>query len=60
MKKCDVQRKTRAAVSSSMTDLIGGPEELPTADLPTKRSVMKAMLMERVADTRDVRHIPVM
>ena len=60
VKKCDVQRKTRAAVSSSMTDLIGGPEELPIADLPTKRSVMKAMLMERVADTRDVRHIPVM
>ena len=40
--------------------MIGNPEELPMADLPTRRNVLLKMLLERMKDGRDLRNIPFM
>ena len=48
---------TRASAHTNMTDLIGSPEDLPLADLPTRRNVLQKMILEKVQDPRDYRHI---
>ena len=40
-----------------MVDMMGGPEELPLANLPTRRSVLRKMFLEKVNDPRDIRNI---
>ena len=37
---------TRASAHTHFVDLVGGPEELPLADLPTRRSVLRKMILE--------------
>ena len=49
---------TRASAHTHFVDLVGGPEELPLADLPTRRSVLRKMILEKVQDPRDIRNIP--
>ena len=48
---------TRASAQTPMVDMVGGPEELPLADLPTRRSVLRKMFLEKV-NPRDIRNIP--
>ena len=51
---------TRSAAQSHLADLVGSPEDLPLADLPTRRNVLQKMLLEKLRDPRDYRHIPIM
>ena len=51
---------TRCSSQSRLTALIGNAEELPVADLPTRRNILQKMILERMKDSRDVRHIPIM
>ena len=50
---------TRARTSSSMRSLIGKPEQLPQADLPTRRNVLQRIMQVRLQDTKDKRHNPI-
>ena len=50
---------TRAGTSSSMTSLIGKPEQLPQADLPTRRNVLQRIMQVKLQDTKDKRHNPI-
>ena len=50
---------TRARTSSSMRSLIGKPEQLPQADLPTRRNVLQRIVQVRLQDTKDKRHNPI-
>ena len=49
---------TRASAHTHLVDMVGGPEELPLADLPTRRSVLRKMILEKMQDPRDIRNIP--
>ena len=49
---------TRASAQTPMVDMVGGSEELPLADLPTRRSVLRKMILEKGQDPRDIRNIP--
>ena len=51
---------TRSAVQTHLADLVGTPNELPLADLPTRRSILQKMLLVRMQDPRDYRNIPIM
>ena len=50
---------TRASVSSHLSKMIGKPEDLPAADLPTKRNVLQQVLKLRLQDPRYSRSIPI-
>ena len=52
--------RTRGAAHSHLTALIGKADDLPTADLPTRRNVLQALIKERLTDPRDIRNIPIM
>ena len=50
---------TRASAHTHLVGMVGGPEELPLADLPTRRSVLRKMILEKMQDpSRDIRNIP--
>ena len=36
-----------------MTELIGSPEDLPMADLPTRRCILRKMLLEKMVESRE-------
>lgn len=52
-------KRTRSSSSCRIKDLIGKPEKLPQADLPTKKSALQHMLKLRLDDVRDARNIPI-
>ena len=60
MKRLSEPPRTRGAAHSHLTALIGKADDLPTADLPTRRNVLQALIKERLTDTRDIRNIPIM
>ena len=39
---------------------MGTAEDLPLADLPTRRKVLQKMMLEKLNDPRDYRNIPTM
>ena len=49
---------TRASAHTHLVGMVGGPEELPVADLTTRRSVLRKMILEKVQDPIDIRNIP--
>ncbi len=51
---------TRSATKTHLADLVGKPQELPQADLPTKRGILQMMLLVRLEDPRDYRKVPIM
>ena len=50
---------TRASTNSYLSKMIGRPEDLPAADLPTKRNVLQQVLKLRLQDPRYFRNIPI-
>ena len=60
MKRISEPPRTRGAAHSHLTALIGKADDLPTADLPTRRNVLQALIKERLTDLRDIRNIPIM
>ena len=36
-----------------MTELVGSPEDLPLADLPTRRCILRKMLLEKMIESRE-------
>ena len=43
---------------TNLAELVGSPEELPLADLATRRNVLKKMQLEKLRDPRNYTHIP--
>ena len=50
---------TRAA-QPQLGNFVGTPQDLPLADLPTRRNVLQKMMWEKLNDPRDHRNIPIM
>ena len=50
---------TRAATRNAVTDLIGPAKPLPVGDLASNRCVLQQMILLRLEDPRDNRHIPI-
>ena len=50
---------TRAATKNAVTDLIGPAKPLPVGDLASNRCVLQQMILLRLEDPRDNRHIPI-
>ena len=52
--------KSTRSTQPTFSDFVGTPEELPLADLPTRRNVLQKMMLEKLNDPRYERHIPTM
>ena len=52
--------KSTRSTQPTLSDFVGTPEELPLADLPTRRNVLQKMMLEKLNDPRYERHIPTM
>ena len=52
-------KSTRSA-QPQLVNFVGTPEDLPLADLPTRRNVLQKMMLDKLNDPRDNRHIPTM
>ena len=50
---------TRSA-QPQLGNFVGTPQDLPLADLPTRRNVLQKMMWEKLNDPRDYRNIPTM
>ena len=44
---------TRSSLTTKMTELVGSPEDLPMADLPTRRCILRKMLLEKMVESRE-------
>ena len=55
-------RKSTRSAQPQLVNLVGPPEDLPLADLPTRRNVLQKMMQEKLNDPslRYERHIPTM
>ena len=45
---------TRSSFTTKMTELVGSPEDLPNGDLPTRRCILRKMLLEKMVESREV------
>ena len=45
---------TRSSFTTKMTELVGSPKDLPNGDLPTRRCILRKMLLEKMVESREV------
>ena len=56
--KMSAKKGTRSAQPQLM-NFVGPPEELPLADLPTRRNVLQKMMLDKLNDPRYEKQIPI-
>ena len=52
-------KSTRLA-QLKLSNIVGTAEDLPLADLPTRRNLLQKMMLEKLNDPRDYRNNPTM
>ena len=50
--------KSTIFAQPQLSNFVGTAEDLPLADLPTRRNVLQKMMLEKLNDPRDYRNIP--